>query len=230
MNKVTILQPSYIPWIGYFEQIINVDIFVFYDDVQYTKNDWRNRNKIKTLSGDAWLSIPVKSSIKKNINEVVVDDSQTWRTKHLKTLQQFYSKSKYFEDLYPILEKNINSDINSISSLSINIIKDIAKYLELDTKFYLSSDLDIDGDKNTRLINICRHFNASTYYSGASAKDYIDVELFDKNCVKVVFQDYKHPIYKQLHGEFLPYLSIIDLLFNYGKQSLQIINGEYLNA
>ena len=229
-KKIAILQPSYIPWIGYFEQIINVDIFVFYDDVQYTKNDWRNRNKIKTLDGSSWLSIPVNSSTSKNINEVLIDDTKPWRTKHLKTLKQFYSKSRYFDEIYPILQNNINSDINSLSNISINIIKDIAKYLEINTKFYLSSDLDIDGDKNNRLINICKHFAASTYYSGLAAKEYIDTELFHDNDIDLVFQDYKHPTYTQLHGGFLPYLSIIDLLFNHGKQSIKIIKGENIDV
>ncbi|WP_324171527.1 WbqC family protein [Sulfurimonas sp.] len=226
MTKVAILQPSYIPWIGYFEQIINVDIFVFYDDVQYTKNDWRNRNKIKVLNGSSWLSIPVNSSTSKNINEVLVDDTKNWRVKHLKSLKQFYSKSKYFDEIYPILQNNINSDNNSLSNISINIIKDISKYLKLDTKFYLSSDLGIGGDKNDRLINICKHFNASSYYSGKAAKNYINKKLFDNNKIELVFQEYEHPSYKQLHGDFLPYLSIIDLLFNYGKNSKKIITKE----
>lgn len=230
MSKLAILQPSYIPWIGYFEQIANVDIFVFYDDVQYTKNDWRNRNRIKTQNGESWLSVPVKASTKKKISEVMVDDTKAWRIKHLKTLKQFYSKSKYFKDIYPLLEKNINSNTNSISDLSIIIIKDISKYLELDTKFYLSSNLDVAGDKNTRLINICKHFNVSTYYSGTAAKEYVDAELFLKNNIELMFQDYKHPKYKQLHGEFLPYLSIIDLLFNYGRKSLKIIQGGSIDA
>lgn len=230
MSKLAILQPSYIPWIGYFEQIVNVDIFVFYDDVQYTKNDWRNRNKIKTLDGSSWLSIPIKSSTSKKINEVLIDDTKNWQTKHLKSLKQYYSKSKYFEDIYPLLEKNINSDINSISTLSIDIIKDIVKYLKIDTKFYLSSDLDIGGDKNNRLINICKHFNASSYYTGLAAKDYIDEELFKKNNIELVYQEYKHPSYEQLHGDFLPYLSIIDLLFNHGRDSKKIITKESLDV
>jgi len=230
LSKLAILQPSYIPWIGYFEQIVNVDIFVFYDDVQYTKNDWRNRNKIKTLDGSSWLSIPIKSSTSKKINEVLIDDTKNWQTKHLKSLKQYYSKSKYFEDIYPLLEKNINSDINSISTLSIDIIKDIVKYLKIDTKFYLSSDLDIGGDKNNRLINICKHFNASSYYTGLAAKDYIDEELFKKNNIELVYQEYKHPSYEQLHGDFLPYLSIIDLLFNHGRDSKKIITKESLDV
>ncbi|WP_373036546.1 WbqC family protein [Sulfurimonas sp.] len=230
MSKLAILQPSYIPWIGYFEQIMNVDIFVFYDDVQYTKNDWRNRNKIKTHDTDIWLSIPTKSSSKQKINEVLIDDTKSWRLKHLKTIKQFYSKSKYFNEIYPLLQNNLNSNVSSISVLSINIIKDITKYLGLDVKFYLSSDLNISGNQNTRLVNICNHFNTTHYYSGMAAKDYIDHELFRKNNIEVTFQDYKHPSYKQLNGAFLPYLSIIDLLFNHGRQSTEIIKGKNNNV
>ena len=158
MTKLAILQPSYIPWIGYFEQIINVDTFVFYDDVQYTKNDWRNRNRIKGINSSIWLTVPVNYSSKEKINEVMIDNTQNWKEKHLKTIRQYYSKSKYFKEIYQLLEKNINSDISFISVLSINIIKDIASYLNLNTKFYLSSELNIFGDKNNRLIDICKFF------------------------------------------------------------------------
>lgn len=230
MSKLAILQPSYIPWIGYFEQIIHVDIFVFYDDVQYTKNDWRNRNKIKAHNTDIWLTVPIKQSTNRKINEVLMDDTKNWRVKHLKTIKQFYSKSKYFNDIYPLLENSINSNVTSISTLSINIIKDLVKYLELDTKLYLSSELNISGDKNTRLINICRHFNVANYYSGLAAKDYLDIELFKTNNINITFQNYNHPSYGQLNGNFLPYLSIIDLLFNHGKQSVEIIKGKNNNV
>lgn len=230
MSKLAILQPSYIPWMGYFEQIIHVDIFVFYDDVQYTKNDWRNRNKIKAHNSDIWLTVPIKEPIHKKINEVIIDDTKNWRIKHLKTIQQFYNKSNYFKDIYPLLENNINSNISSISVLSINIIKDLSKYLDLNTKFYLSSELNISGDKNNRLINICRYFNINNYYSGLAAKNYIDADIFKNNNINITFQNYKHPSYKQLNGSFLPYLSIIDLLFNHGKESIEIIKGKNIDV
>jgi len=225
LSKLAILQPSYIPWMGYFEQIIHVDIFVFYDDVQYTKNDWRNRNKIKVHNSSNWLTIPVKAVDNKKINEVIIDNTKNWKVKHLKTIQQFYNKSKYFKEIYPLLENNINSNVDSIALVSINIIKDIANYLELKTKFYLSSELNIEGSRNERLINICKYFKADSYYSGLSAKDYLNIKLFEKNNLKVEFQNFQHPIYSQLHGDFIPYLSIIDLLFNHGKYSKKFIKG-----
>jgi len=226
VKKIAILQPSYIPWIGYFEQILNVDIFVFYDDVQYTKNDWRNRNKIKAISSGIWLTVPIQYTSKVMINEALIDCTQKWHTKHLKTIKQYYGKSKYFNEIYPILEKHINLNVTKISILSINIIKEISNYLELNTKFYLSSELNIKGNKNSRLVNICKHFSATEYYSGSAAKEYLDMELFKINKINIKFQKYTHPIYKQVNGDFIPYLSIIDLLFNYGKSSIEIIKGK----
>ena len=225
MTKIAILQPSYIPWIGYFEQILNVDIFIFYDDVQYTKNDWRNRNKIKTKDDSAWLTIPVKCMSNQKINEVIIDNSKIWQEKHLKSIKQYYSKSLYFEEIFPILKKNIKSKEVFLHDISINIIKDLLEYLHINTKIYSSSQLNINGDKNTRLINICKYFNADIYYSGQAAREYLDIEQFNKNDIKVMFQDYIHPEYNQLNGKFKAYLSIIDLLFNYGKNSIEIIRS-----
>lgn len=226
MSKVVVLQPSYIPWIGYFEQILSSDIFVFYDDVQYTKNDWRNRNKIKAHNKTLWLSIPVKSSFGMKINEVLIDYTQKWQKKHLKTLEQFYKKSKYFNEVYNILEYYIQKDYKYLYRLNIDIIKAISNYLGIDTKFYLSSKLDIKGNRSERLLNICKFFNATKYYSGNSAKNYLDTELFKNNNIQVIFQEYKHPTYKQLDENFILYLSIVDLLFNYGKESIVFIKGE----
>lgn len=225
MSKIAILQPSFIPWTGYFEQIYQVDTFIFYDDVQYTKNDWRNRNKILINGRESWLTIPVSYHGKTKINEVVIDETTKWRKIHLKTLHQYYGKSKYFDEIYSIIENNLEKE-NNLSSLCINIVKDISNYLDFKTEFFLSSELNILGDKNKRLINICKHFGCDTYYSGLSAKSYIDINLFCKNNIRVMFQDYKPLSYFQNNKEFVPYLSILDVLFHYGKNSKKIIIGE----
>lgn len=226
--KLAILQPSYIPWIGYFEQIMNVDKFIFYDDVQYTKNDWRNRNRIKTHNDVSWLSIPIKhKSLDMLICDTLVDDTKNWRKKHIKSLIQYYKQSEYFSEVFPILEQNISSDIKKLSELNINIIKDLSNYLGFSTEFYLSSKLNIHGEKSERLIKICKYFNANFYYSGAAAKEYLNENLFKEEEIKFSYQNYTLKEYKQLYSnEFSPYLSIIDLLFNYGKNSIEIIKGK----
>jgi len=206
LNKVAILQPSYLPWIGYFEQIASVDNFVFYDNVQYTKNDWRHRNKIKAQNTSLWLSVPVHYSSQELINHVKVDDTKKWRVKHIKTLKQYYGKTPYFQEVFPL--------------------QDIANYLEIRTQFHLASQLQIEGDKNSRLLNICNHFNADIYYCGAASQNYLDTLLFKQHNIDVTFQEYQHPIYKQVGDNFVPYLSIVDLLFNCGKNSLTLLKGK----
>ncbi len=223
MTTTVILQPSYIPWIGYFEQILKSDIFVFYDDVQYTKNDWRNRNKIKTPQGTAWLSIPVQFKLGDKINEIKI--TSDWKEKHLKTIRNFYKKSIYFDEVYPIFEKELNKKHSSLSDLDIDIIKSLSNYLGLKAKFYKSSELNIGGDKNNRLINICKHFDTTHYLSGKAAQSYLDIDLFDSNNITVEYQNFIHKPYTQLYGEFIPYLSILDLLFNCGKASLKVIQN-----
>lgn len=227
-KRIVVLQPSYIPWIGYFDQIIRSDIFVFYDNSQYTKNDWRNRNCIRTQKDRLWLTVPVKfGSLKTPICDVKIDQTKNWKKKHLKTLCQFYGKSKYFNEVYEILESNITATESNLSELNIKIIKDISSYLDITTKFYIASELGVAGSKNEFLINICNYFNIAKYLTGDSARSYLDLELFNEHGIEVEFQNYKHPVYKQQSVEFIPYLSIIDLLFNYGKESTNIIKGEF---
>lgn len=226
MDKISIaiLQPSYIPWIGYFDQIDKVDKFVFYDDVLYTKNDWRNRNKIKADNKAIWLTVPICSKSNQKINDVKPDSGKNWQKKHLKTLIQYYKKSRYFNEIYNIVEKNIF--LEKLVDININIIKDICDYIGTRTTFYISSKLQIGGNRNERLINICNFFKAKKYITGYAAKSYLDIELFQRADIEVKFQQYKHPIYEQLgHNNFIPYLSILDLLFNYGKDSLKIIKS-----
>lgn len=223
LNKIVILQPSYIPWIGYFEQIIYADIFVFYDDVQYTKNDWRNRNKIKAKDSSLWLTIPVKASLSMLIKDVKIENTQNWKRKHLLTLKQFYGKAKYFEEIYNLIFLCFEKNILNLSDLCIQIIIDISSYLNISTKFFKSSELSTSGNRNERLIKICQSFNAKTYYTGYAAKDYLDEKKFLSKGINVKYQTYIHPNYFQLSGDFIPYLSILDLLFNYGKNSLEII-------
>jgi len=225
--KLAILQPSYIPWVGYFEQIMHVDKFVFYDDVQYTKNDWRNRNRIKVKDGLQWLTVPIKhTSSHMLLSQVMIDNSQNWRVKHLKSLIQYYSRSKYFDEVYALLENNLLKELNSLNQLNINIIQDITHYLEIGTEFFRSSELQIKGERNERLINMCKYFGAKSYYTGAAAKEYIDESRFISERIELSYQKYEPKVYQQLHGEFTPFLSIIDLIFNHGKNSIEIIKGK----
>lgn len=225
MDKIAVLQPSYLPWLGFFEQLMSVDTFVIYDDAQYTKNDWRNRNRLKTKDGFLWLSIPVKGSIHSQIRDIRIDESKNWQDKHQKTITQLYSKSPYFEEVSALFSPLWNRRYEFLMDAAMDSIRIVAEYLNIETKIVYSSEIGAVGDKNEKLVNICKIFNARNYYSGLSAQNYLNVELFERNGIEVAFQHYPHPVYPQKHGDFISHLSVMDLLFNCGKKSKQIIKG-----
>lgn len=232
MKTIAVLQPSYLPWIGYFDQIIRSDIFVYLDDVLYTKNDWRNRNRIKTANGPIWLTLPVdtKKRITDNllIKDVKIIDKTTL-SKHLQSIQLNYKKAPYFDEFYPLLEKLFKKNWDFLTDLNIAFVDLVTDYLSIKgKKFYRSSQLILEPYETSteRLINICKHFNITDYLTGDAAKSYLDEKLFENNEIKVIYQHYQHPRYHQLWGDFMPYLSIVDLLFNEGKNSAIVISNK----
>ncbi|MDP2922438.1 MAG: WbqC family protein [Candidatus Omnitrophota bacterium] len=228
---IGILQPGYLPWLGFFEQLQKSDIFVLYDDVQYDKGSWRNRNRIKTAKGIQWLTIPVSVKFleKPLIHEVKIDDSSHWRKKHLLALRFNYSKAQFFNECMGIFEDAYKKEWDYLVDIDKHFIIKIAEYLCIDTtKIRRSSQLKLKGDKIERLISLCKLFGADTFYEGYAGKNYIDEKIFAKEGIKVIYQEYQHPVYRQLYGEFVPYLSVVDLLFNCGPKSLEIIMNTFL--
>jgi glutaredoxin-related protein len=220
MKKVAILQSNYIPWKGYFDIIAAVDEFILYDDVQFTKNDWRNRNKIKSPSGVQWLTIPVHHSISDMIKDVTVTQDN-WHTKHWKTLQQNYSKSAGYHQSRDFVEQ-LYRDVNSeyLSEINYHFITSICSYLGIPTTITRSSDYAYQGDKSERVLTLCQAAGANTYLSGASAQDYLNIDLFRKEGIAVEWADYSnYPEYPQLFPPFEHGVSIIDLLFNMGTEA-----------
>lgn len=226
---IGILQPGYLPWLGFFEQIYRSDMFVFYDDVQYDKNGWRNRNRIRTASGVQWLTVPVllKNESKQIIKDVKINNQENWRKKHLTSIRTNYSKGEYFNDYFPLLEKIYAREWNYLIDLNMELVYVLCDMLGLKKPFKFSSELDVEGDKNSRLVNICNKLGANKFYEGQTGKEYINMDVFKSAGIEVEFQNYKHPEYSQLYGDFIPYLSVIDLLFNEGSQSLEIITKEF---
>ncbi|AQX83620.1 WbqC family protein [Elizabethkingia bruuniana] len=228
--KVAISQSNYIPWRGYFDMISSVDYFILYDSVQYTKGDWRNRNVIKTAQGGEWITIPVENySLTQLIDETCISRIKNkWNIKHLKILKQNYSKSKYFKSVFPWLEDIYLNKINGLSKLTdINeiLIKEICDYLNIKTKILRDRDLLIEGDRNSKLINICKQLDANVYLSGPAAKIYVDEELFSRNGIEVEWMNYNgYKEYNQLYGAFLPSVTILDLLFNMGECSKEFFS------
>jgi len=233
--NVVILQPSYIPWRGYFDQIRRADLFIFYDDVQYDKHGWRNRNQIKTANGKQWVTIPVHSKGVTEgipIKDVRIDWSKPWPKKHLNALTFAYAKAPFFASYQPWLESVYDLKDEFLADFTIDTTIELAGMLGIrDTKFMRSSGIPgIDGQKTDRLIQILQHVGAKHYLSGPSARDYIEGEKFDEAGITLEFMGYDYPEYPQLHPPYDPFVTILDLLFMVGEEALSyIISQEEAN-
>jgi len=228
-KKVAIVQSNYIPWKGYFDLIRSVDEFILYDEVQFTKNDWRNRNKIKTPQGLKWLSISILHSISQKINEIQVVDNK-WRVKHWLTIKQFYRKSPYFCRYEELFERAyLRTSETYLSRINYTFICLINQLLNINTKITWSSDYRMSQGKTERLIDLCRQTGAAEYVSGPRAKDYIDEKLFNSTGIRLTWFDYSgYGSYHQLYPPFEHKVSIIDLIFNEGPNALKYMKA--LNA
>lgn len=220
MKKVAILQSNYIPWKGYFDMVAAVDEFILYDDVQFTKNDWRNRNKIKTPQGIQWLTVPVGQNIRRRIRDVDIPDHQ-WQKQHWKTLESNYRRAAYFEEVAAILEPlYLRRQYTHLSELNRVLIEAVCAYLGIATKISNSWDFQLIEGKTERLADICIQAGGTDYISGPSARDYIEEHIFNERGVSLNWFDYEgYPEYPQLWGEFTHNVSILDLLFNCGDNS-----------
>jgi len=230
--KVAILQPGYLPWLGFFEQMHRCDLFVVYDDVQYTKKDWRNRNYIKTRYGRMRLTVPVltKGKYRQRIRDARIDHSQNWKRKHLKNIRVWYEKAPYFHAYYDDLLNIYSRPRTFLIDLDMDLILWLCKAIGLDREIVFSSSLNVGStDRQDRILEICRRTKANLLYDGHSARNFIEPGRFDDAGVRVHFQDYHHPYYHQLwlkEQGFIPKLSTLDLLFNHGPASLAILTGD----
>jgi len=224
--RVGIIQSNYIPWRGYFDFIASVDLFIFHDDLQYTKGDWRNRNKIKTKNGLKWLSVPVNyTHTDQLICDTTIDYSQKWWLDHLNQFRENYQAAIYYNDILAILEQNLPRKFESISELNISLIKDICSYLHITTPLAMSSEFSPKGSKSNRLISILKNIKATTYVSGPAADSYLDQELFKKSGVRIEYKSYDYPDYPQQYGAFAPAVTVLDLIANCGTKSAQLIKS-----
>ncbi|WP_048095757.1 WbqC family protein [Geoglobus ahangari] len=222
--KAVILQPMYLPWIGYFGLIDLADIFVFYDDVQFVERSWQRRNRIKMPNGKwIWLSVPVIKKFGQKINEVKVNNGVEWSKRHWHSIVHAYRKAPYFKEYETLFRHVYSVSWDYLVDLDIFLIKEISKILGIDTRFVLSSELNVSGGKTDRLINILTEIGADEYISGPAAREYIEPIKFKKSGIKLYWFEFNHPVYPQLYGEFIPYLSVIDLLFNVGPKAIDYI-------
>lgn len=222
MKKVAILQSNYIPWKGYFDMIHMVDEFILYDDMQYTRRDWRNRNKIKTPNGLQWLTIPVevKGKYFQKINETVISEAD-WAKNHWNTLKSFYSKSPHFKDYKDVFEEfYLKNEEKYLSKVNFDLIGIINNILGIGTKISWSSDYNLVDGKTERLLNLVQQANGTEYISGPAAKDYVVEDLFKEAGIKLSWMDYSgYPEYNQLYPPFEHGVTVLDLIFNEGANA-----------
>lgn len=225
--RVAILQSNYVPWKGYFDIIHEVDLFIFYDDVQYTKNDWRNRNRIKAVAGPQWITIPVGGSETRRICDVEISDV-AWQAKHWRTLQQNYGRCPHFDRYREYFEHvYLGTAWPNLSDLNQALVRHIAsEFLGISARFSDSRQYKVAGQKLERLLGLVRQSGASTYISGPAAKDYIEPSGFASLGVELVWKDYAgYPEYPQRYPPFEHGVSILDLLFNTGPDAPWYIWG-----
>lgn len=223
---VAVHQPQYLPWIGYFDKMRRADVFCYLNDVQYNKNEWQNRNRIKTAQDWQWLTVPVRYRFPEKINEVQINNTTSWCKKHLQALITNYSRAPYFKTYISIFEDTFSREWQLISELNIHLIERLKDALQMQEKTtIISSELTTREEPTDRLIDICKDLGADTYLAGQGAAGYMDVARFEESGLKVITQDVKHPVYPQLFKDFQSHLSIVDLLFNCGPESMDMIRS-----
>ena len=222
-------QPQYIPWLGYFDKIAKSDCFVFLDQVQYKHREFQNRNRIRSKNKWIWLSVPVVSKCQRGqrICDCAIDNTFPWARKHLMSLKACYGKAEFFDDHFPFFEQVYAQRWEKLADLNVHIINYILKQLSLSKPIYFGSQLDTTKKKTGLIIEICQKLKADTYLSGIGGKDYIEEEKFEKANIKLIYQDFTHPVYQQEFmkdkNDFIPYMSVLDLLFNEGPKSREIL-------
>jgi len=233
---LTAHQPLYLPWLGLFHKISMSDVFCLWGDVQFSPNDFIHRNRIKGPNGSILLTVPIKSHghREKTINGMEIDNTKNWRKKHWKSMFLNYKNAPYFESYGDFFRKTYEKEWRSISALDEHILKYLLKELGISVKFLRASECGFEGTKSARVLDMCKKLGADTYIFGMMGKDYADAKEFKKAGVELCFQSYKHPIYPQLHGDFLPNMSVVDLLFCMGEKSYSILTKgnpkKYLNT
>lgn len=222
--RAVILQPMYLPWAGYFGLVEQADVFVFYDDVQFTRRSWQRRNKIKVANGEeTWLTVPVEKDFGQEIRAVSVKDDG-WRSDHWKSIHHSYANAPFFDQYGEELSELYDRQWESLLDLDTEIIDWLVETLGIDRpEFEYSSNLNAPGSKTERLINVLETVGADEYVSGPAAKDYLNPELFREHGIDLYWHEFDHPEYEQVHGDFISHLSCVDMLFHCGEDTRELI-------
>ena len=225
MEKLVVAhQAEFLPYIGFFQRLLKADLLIIADSVQYEKQNFQNRNRIKTVQGAKWITASIiKHPVETNINQISLSNTINWRTDHLCLIRENYKKAPFFNQIFPIIEELYDYKCEKLLDFNINSISRLCRLLKIDIEIILSSSLDVKGVKDDLIIDMLKKVGATTYISGDGAKKYSDPKSFEAIGVNVIWQNFKHPVYPQINGNFLPYMSTIDLLLNCGINESQKI-------
>ncbi|KAB2878372.1 WbqC family protein [bacterium] len=223
---ISIIQPCFVPWLGYFEQMAVADIFVYLDDVQYTKKDWRNNNQLKSPYGVKPIHVPVGNASRSTlIHEALISYNSKWEDDLINKITEWYKKAPFFEEIMGIIKPIVFGKYEKLVDLNYRLNSAICNYIGINTPISYASNIPKKAtERNSRIVEICTHFTGvDLLYDGKSAQSFIDIELFKQNGITVIFQDYIQSSYRQLWGDFVPYMSVIDVMMNCGKESKNIL-------
>lgn len=215
---VTVHQPDFLPWLGFFDRWHKSDLYIVLDDVQFLRRGWHHRDRIKTVSGSAWLTVPVSKKGRYNqlIRDVMIDDSKRWRDDHLKTIEFNYKKAPNFERCFGKVSKIYNKGHRYLIDLNMDLLRFAAAELNIGTPVAFASSYHVASQATQRLVDLVKSVEGAVYLTGLGSRDYLDESLFQKEKIRVAWQDYSYPVYPQLHGEFIPMLSSLDYLMMRG--------------
>lgn len=227
---VVIHQPDFLPYLGFFHRLKLADLYVVFDNVQYVRSSrgWTSRDKIKTASGEKWITVGTKKAPRDTIiYDVLLNEEQNWRDQHLNLFRENYKKSKYFDEVFPYLEKLYSFKCERMMDFNLESIKMLMELLDVHCDMVLASDLNTQGKSNNLIVDVMHKVGATRYLSGVGAEDYYDPEVYKAGGIEVIWQDFEHPVYPQQYGEFIPYLSSIDLLLNCGIEESRKIAAQW---
>jgi hypothetical protein len=230
MMRVTIHQPQYLPWLGYLDKIDQADVFVILDSVQFKKNEWQNRNRIRTAQGWQWLTVPVRHRFGQKIQDVVIEESSGWRARHLRALEIHYSRAAFRDEGLGSLQQVYQQQTELLADLNVATVRWFLQSFDIQTPMILASEIETREEPTDRLIDICRAVGATHYLAGPGAGAYMNVSKFKDSGVNLEIQEFQHPQYNQCYKPFLSGLSALDLLFNHGSQGLKYLRENRIDS
>ncbi|MBI5788270.1 MAG: WbqC family protein [Candidatus Schekmanbacteria bacterium] len=223
---IAVHQPQYLPWLGYFDKMDLADAFVLLDNVQYKKNEWQNRNRIKTATGWQWLTVPVCYNFPEAVGQVKINCRVNWQHKQRQAIISNYRQAEFFEYGANFLSDLFDRTWSNLAQVNIFTVKKLARLLNIDTPIWIASELGVfSDDPDERLIQVVQQLGGDSYLAGAGGHNYMDLSKYERSGIEIIFQQFNHPQYSQLFNGFEPCLSILDLILNHGPKSLQIIRG-----